>query len=117
MKKLFTAIAITAIAFLGTSLHADAGGHGSYHSGQKFSHSSGKIYVSGYSHGRAVYTQKYVIGYDRYGNPRFGYRKVSGPSFKSHGSSFRGSSFRGSSFRGSSYNRGFRSGSRYGYCR
>jgi hypothetical protein len=76
MKKLITAIAIGAFAFVGTAVQADArpyGGHG-------YDVPPSTIYVSGYRHGRPIYTQKYFIGYDSCGRPRFGYRMVSTPS-------------------------------------
>ncbi|MGJ8644654.1 MAG: hypothetical protein ACSHX9_14690 [Luteolibacter sp.] len=102
MKKLFTAIAITAFAFVGTSVNADAQSrHGGY------SQPSSTTYVSGYRHGRPVYTQKYFIGYDRCGTPRWGYRTVSAPSYQNRGSSCDSrSSSRGYSNRGYS-NRGY----------
>jgi uncharacterized membrane protein YgcG len=76
MKKLITAIAIGAFTFAGTAVNADArppSGHG-YHT------PSSTVYVSGYRYGRPVYTQKYFIGYDHCGNPKFAYRTVSAPN-------------------------------------
>ena len=76
MKKLITAIAIGAFTFAGTAVNADArppSGHG-YHT------PSSTVYVSGYRHGRPVYTQKYFVGYDHCGTPRYAYRTVSAPS-------------------------------------
>ncbi|QTN32583.1 hypothetical protein HZ994_09645 [Akkermansiaceae bacterium] len=75
MKKLITAIAIGAFTFAGTAIQAEAnpyGGRG-YHAPQS------TVYVSGYRYGRPVYTEKYFVGYDRCGNPRFAYRTVSAP--------------------------------------
>ncbi|MDP4781345.1 MAG: hypothetical protein NWR03_07440 [Akkermansiaceae bacterium] len=83
MKKLFTAIAITAFAFVGTSVNADARPG----DGRGYSQPASTIYVSGYRYCRPVYTQKYFIGYDHCGNPRWGYRTVSAPSHQSRGSS------------------------------
>ncbi|MEP2776119.1 MAG: hypothetical protein ABJQ29_00410 [Luteolibacter sp.] len=80
MKKLFTAIAITAFAFVGTSVSAEARPHG----GRGYSQPASTVYISGYRYGRPVYTQKYFIGYDRCGAPIWGYRTVSAPS-RSHG--------------------------------
>lgn len=75
MKKLITAIAIGAFAFAGTATQADARpyGGGGYHAPQT------TVYVSGYRHGRPVYTEKYFVGYDRHGHPRFAYRTVAVP--------------------------------------
>jgi hypothetical protein len=94
MKKLFTAIAITAFTFVGTSVNADARPHRDYsHNGHNGHYSRGynqpasTIYISGYRHGRPVYTQKYFIGYDRCGTPRWGYRTVSAPNYRNRGNS------------------------------
>lgn len=76
MKKLITAIAVSAFAFIGTAVNADArpyGGHG-YHA------PATTTYVSGYRHGRPVYTQKIFAGYDCNGRPIFRYRTVAAPS-------------------------------------
>jgi hypothetical protein len=85
MKKLITAIAIGAFAFVGTALESDARPYG----GRGYQAPASTIYVSGYHHGRPVYTQKYFIGYDSCGRPRFGYRTVSAPSrgYSGHGGS------------------------------
>lgn len=87
MKKLFTAIAITAFTFVGTSIQAEAGGG---YRKASYTQPSSTIYISGYRHGRPVYTQKYFIGYDRCGTPRWGYRTVSAPSHNQRGNSFGG---------------------------
>lgn len=80
MKKLFTAIAVAALTFVGTSVNADAQyRHGGYNQ------PASKVYISGYRHGRPIYTQKYFIRYDRYGTPRWGYRTVSAPSYQNRG--------------------------------
>jgi hypothetical protein len=75
MKKLITAIAIGAFAFAGTAIHADARPYGD----RGYNAPQSTVYVSGYRYGRPVYTEKYFIGYDRCGNPRFAYRTVSAP--------------------------------------
>jgi hypothetical protein len=75
MKKLITAIAIGAFAFVGTALESEARPYG----GRGYQTPASTIYVSGYHHGRPIYTQKYFIGYDSCGRPRFGYRTVSAP--------------------------------------
>ncbi|WP_411827143.1 hypothetical protein [Luteolibacter sp. AS25] len=75
MKKLITIIAAGAFAFVGTTINADARPNG----GKSVQHQS-TTYVSGYRHGRPVYTQKIFVGYDRHGHPRFEYRTVSAPS-------------------------------------
>lgn len=89
MKKLFTAIAITSFTFVCTSINADARPHrDASHHGYNGHYSRGydqpasKIYISGYRHGRPVYTQKYFVGYDRCGTPRWGYREVSSPNYR-----------------------------------
>jgi hypothetical protein len=76
MKKLITAIAIGAFTFAGTAVQADARPQ----SGRGYGPPSSTVYVSGYRHGRPVYTEKYFIGYDHCGNPRFAYRTVYVPS-------------------------------------
>lgn len=77
MKKLIATIAVSAFAFLGTAVESDArpqyGGYG--HQSQ-----SSQVYVSGYRHGRPVYTQKVFVGYDRRHRPVYQYRTVSAPS-------------------------------------
>ena len=75
MKKLITAIAIGAFTFAGTAVQADARPQ----SGRGYGAPSSTVYVSGYRHGRPVYTEKYFVGYDHCGNPRFAYRTVSAP--------------------------------------
>ena len=97
MKKLLTTLAIAAFTFVGTSVNAEA------RDGRGYSQQSSKTYVSGYRHGRPIYTQKYVTGRDRYGNVRWGYRTVSSSNYRSSG--------RSSSYRRSGYNRGYRGSS------
>ncbi len=75
MKKLITAIAIGAFAFVGTTATSEARPYG----GRGYSTPASTIYVSGYRYGHPVYTEKYFIGYDCYGRPKFGYRTVSAP--------------------------------------
>ena len=81
MKKLITTIAVSAFAFFGTAVESDArphrGGYG--HQSQ-----SSQVYVSGYRHGRPVYTQKIFVGYDHCNRPVYQYRTVSAPS-RRHG--------------------------------
>ncbi len=76
MKKLITTIAIGAFAFIGTAVESDArpnrGGYGNQAP-------ASQIYVSGYRHGRPVYTQKVFVGYDRFRRPVYQYRTVSAP--------------------------------------
>jgi len=82
MKKLITAIAVSAFAFIGTAVDADARpGYG----GQGYSAPASQIYVSGYHHGRPIYTEKIYVGRDRYGRPVFRYRTVSAPSRGGYG--------------------------------
>lgn len=85
MKKLITAIAIGAFAFVGTAVEADARPNG----GRGYNAPASTVYVSGYRYGRPVYTEKYFIGYDRCGTPRFAYRTVYAPSrgYGGHGGS------------------------------
>jgi len=77
MKKLIATIAVSAFAFFGTAVESDArpnyGGYG--HQSQ-----SSQVYVSGYRHGRPVYTRKVFVGYDRCNRPVYQYRTVSAPS-------------------------------------
>ena len=76
MKKLITTIAVSAFAFIGTAVESDArpnrGGYG--HQSQ-----ASQVYVSGYRHGRPIYTQKVFVGYDRFNRPVYQYRTVSAP--------------------------------------
>jgi hypothetical protein len=76
MKKLITAIAIGVFTFAGTANHADARPNG----GRGYNVPASTVYVSGYRYGRPVYTEKYFVGYDHCGRPRFAYRTVSAPS-------------------------------------
>ncbi|MFD2255147.1 hypothetical protein ACFSSA_00535 [Luteolibacter algae] len=73
MKKLITTLAVGAFAFVGTAVEADARPHRSHHV------PASQVYISGYHHGRPIYTEKYFIGYDCHGHPRYGYRTVSAP--------------------------------------
>ena len=77
MKKLITAIAVSAFAFIGTTIDAEARPH---HGGDGYNTPASIIYVSGYHHGRPIYTQKYFVGYDRCDRPVYRYRTVSAPS-------------------------------------
>lgn len=75
MKKLFATIAVSALALVGTVTQVEArpyGGHG-YGAPQPV------VYVSGYHHGRPIYTEKRFVGYDCYGRPSYSYRTVSAP--------------------------------------
>ncbi|MGJ8633299.1 MAG: hypothetical protein ACSHX7_05205 [Luteolibacter sp.] len=78
MKKLITTIAVSAFALIGTAVQAEARPqHGNgYHQG------SSKVYVSGYRHGRPVYTQKVYVGRYKCGTPRYEYRTVAAPVSK-----------------------------------
>lgn len=75
MKKLITIIAVGVFGFIGTAVDADARPR----CGSGYSAPQSTIYVSGYRHGRAVYTEKYFVGYDRWGHPVFRYRTVAAP--------------------------------------
>ena len=75
MKKLITAIALSVFAFAGTAIHADAHCDG----GDGYNVPARSVYVSGYRYGRPVYTERYFVGYDEFGNPRFAYRTISEP--------------------------------------
>jgi hypothetical protein len=75
MKKGIIAIAIGAFALVGTTTHADASPYG----GRGYHTPANTIYVSGYRHGRPVYTEKIFVGYDCHGHPRFTYRQVYAP--------------------------------------
>jgi len=76
MKKLITAIAIGAFTFAGTAINADARHYGD----RGYNVPASTVYVSGYRYGRPVYTERYFVGYDQCGNPRFAYRTVSPPA-------------------------------------
>lgn len=75
MKKAIIAIALGALALVGTASQADARPCG----GRGYNIPANTIYVSGYRHGRPVYTEKIFIGYDCHGYPRFTYRTVYSP--------------------------------------
>ena len=72
MKKAIIAIAIGAFALVGTATNTEARPYG----GNGCRTSANTIYVSGYRHGRPVYTEKIFVGYDCHGRPRFTYRTV-----------------------------------------
>lgn len=76
MKKGIIAIALSAFALVGTTTNADARPHG----GRGYSTPANTVYVSGYRHGRPVYTEKIFVGYDCHGRPRFTYRQVYAPA-------------------------------------
>ena len=76
MKKLIATIAISAFAFIGTAVESDARPH---RGGYGHHDQSSQIYVSGYRHGRPVYTQKIFVGYDCYNRPVYRYRTVAAP--------------------------------------
>lgn len=75
MKKLITSIAIGMFAFLGTAATSEARPH----CGSGYSTPANTVYVSGYRHGRPVYTEKIFVGYDCHGHPRFTYRTICAP--------------------------------------
>ncbi len=75
MKKAIIAIAIGAFALVGTATNTEARPYG----GNGCRTSANTIYVSGYRHGRPVYTEKIFVGYDCHGRPRFTYRTVYAP--------------------------------------
>jgi hypothetical protein len=116
MKKLITAIAIGAFAFVGTANNAEARPY--WERGQ--SSPSSTTYVSGYRHGQPIYTERIFVGYDHCGNPRYTYRTISTPSrggyggdrcdSRSGGYGGHGNRNSGNS-RSSYYNNGGRSGS------
>jgi hypothetical protein len=73
MKSLLTTLAVAALALLGSAPQADARPH------RRHAESS-YIYVSGYRPcGTPIYTERYLVGYDRWGQPIFQYRRVSAP--------------------------------------
>jgi len=74
MKKLITTLVVSAFALFGTAVESHARPH---HGDRGYSQSSSHVYVSGYRHGRPVYTQRYVAGYDCNGYPVYRYRTVS----------------------------------------
>lgn len=70
MKKILTLIAASALTFLGTTVETEARPHQGYHA------PASTVYISGYRHGRPVYTEKYCVGHDRWGRPIFKYRTL-----------------------------------------
>jgi hypothetical protein len=95
MKKLLTLIAAGAFAFIGTATEAEA----RHYESQGYNNAQSTVYVSGYHHGRPIYTQRYFVGHDRYGRPVFRYRTVSAPHYRSH------QSYCAPSYRNTSYSR------------
>ena len=75
MKKVIIAIALSVFALMGAATNADARPSG----GHRYNTPANTIYVSGYRHGRPVYTEKIFVGYDCHGYPRFTYRQVYTP--------------------------------------
>lgn len=73
MKSCIITSAIAALALLGAAPQAEARSHRGH------GHSS-HVYVSGYrSCGTPIYTERYLIRYNRRGDPIWGYRTVSAP--------------------------------------
>ena len=72
MKKTWiTTIAIASLALIGASPKAAAGGF-----------VSGYVQVGGYRSCEVpTFTERYVIGYDAWGNPVWGYRTVCAPRY------------------------------------
>lgn len=70
MKKLITLILTGGLAFFGATVDVEARPHHGYHA------PASTVYVSGYRHGRPIYTEKYVVGHDRWGRPIFRYRTI-----------------------------------------
>jgi len=79
MKKLITLITAGAFAFIGTTVDVEA-----RHYGGGYNNGGNAIYVSGYHHGRPVYTQRYIVGRDCHGHPVYRYRTVSAPHHRSY---------------------------------
>ncbi len=75
MKKLIATIAVSAFAFFGTAVESDARPH---RGGYGHQAPQSQVYVSGYRHGRPIYTQKTFVGY-RHGRPVYSYRTISAP--------------------------------------
>lgn len=76
MKKLIAIIAVSAFTFIGSAVDSEARPH---RGDRGYHQSSSHVYVSGYRHGRPVYTQRYIAGYDCYGRPIYRYRTVAAP--------------------------------------
>ena len=73
MKSWITTLAVAAIAFLGATPNAEARQH-------RHRHAESYIYVSGYrSCGTPIYSERYLVGYDRWGHPIWKHRKVKAP--------------------------------------
>jgi hypothetical protein len=75
MKKGIIAIAIGLLTLVGASTHAEARPHG----GHGYRTPANTIYVSGYHHGRPIYTEKIFVGYDCHGYPKFTYQTICPP--------------------------------------
>ncbi len=117
MKKLLTILATGTLAFAGMTLNADARPH----YGDGYRSQAPVTYVSGYRHGRPIYTQKIFVGYDSCGNARYTYRTVSAPR-QQYRQQYRTSSYRNSGYSNYGHydnSRRSRSGVsvRYSYCR
>ncbi len=120
MKKLLTILATGVLAFAGTTLNADARPH----HGNGYRGPATVTYVSGYRHGRPIYTQKIFVGYDSCGNARYSYRTVSAPRQQyrrtSYSPTYRSSTYSNYRNNGYSNNGNYRRSSaraQYRYCR
>lgn len=84
MKKLITAIVVSAFAFIGTAVNADA--RPWYERGHPSPNYSNGYHHNGYHQQRVTYTQRYIAGYDYHGRPIYRFRTVvaSGNSHQNH---------------------------------
>lgn len=83
MKSLALTFALAAFTWIGAAPNADARPHRGR--GYDSHHHSSHIYVSGYhSCGTPIYTERYLIRYNRRGYPVWGYRVVAPPRHYYH---------------------------------
>lgn len=82
MKKRLITTLIAAAAMVAATPSADAQRHGRhYHQPQHSSH----VFISGYQRcGTPVYSERYIVRYDRYHRPVYGYRVIRHRSHHSH---------------------------------
>ncbi|MFK7850267.1 MAG: hypothetical protein AB8D78_04745 [Akkermansiaceae bacterium] len=81
MKKIITAIVISAFAFIGTSISSEA--RPWYERGDASPCASERVYRGQSHYVPRTYTQKYVSGYDCHGRPIYRYRTVRSNNYRS----------------------------------
>jgi hypothetical protein len=74
MKAILTTFAIAALALLGSTPEVQA---------RPYHHSGGGVFISGHrSCGTPIYSERYLVGYDRCGAPIWGVRAVRQPYYR-----------------------------------